>query len=104
MPRTPSPGHGHWRPPEQVPKRSHRASLTVPSGTQRTEPGPRGHAPSDRHGHQQESSPLPEELTGSQAWRRPVPFLLDLTKDSTMASFSRPWKPSTDLISSSGCL
>lgn len=35
---------------------------------------------------------------------RSIPFLLDLTKDSTTASFSRPWKPSTDLISSSGCL
>lgn len=33
-----------------------------------------------------------------------IPFLLDLTKDKTTASFSRPWKPSTDLISSSGYL
>lgn len=35
--------------------------------------------------------------------RPKVPFLLERTSDSTTASFSRPWKPSTDLISSSGC-
>ena len=29
---------------------------------------------------------------------------MDLTKDRITASFSRPWKPSTDLISSSGSL
>lgn len=40
----------------------------------------------------------------TEPWRGHVPFLLDLTKDRTTASFSRPWKPSTDLISSSGCL
>lgn len=31
-----------------------------------------------------------------------LPFLLDLTSVNTTASFSLPWKPSTDLISRAG--
>lgn len=45
------------------------------------------------------TSALPEDPAGRYA-----PFRLDRTKDRITASFSRPWKPSTDLISSSGCL
>lgn len=38
----------------------HPLSLSLVVGSRRTEPVPHGHAPSDQHGRQHESSPLPE--------------------------------------------